>query len=89
MKPIHFTRHAREKITERLTTEAEVIQTIRDAAWQPADKGRTRASKWYPFRKHHKGTFYAGRDVEPVFKEEPDRIVVVTVYVYLNQREGE
>lgn len=33
------------------------------------------------------GTFYTGKDVEPVFAEEPDRIVVVTVYVYLNQRE--
>lgn len=89
MKPIVFTRHAREKMVERLTNEAEVIDAIRETTWQPADKGRHRSSKWYPFRKQHKGTFYAGKDVEPVFAEEPDRIVVVTVYVNLNQREGQ
>ena len=74
-------------MAERLTTETEVIDAIREGAWQPMEKGRYRVSKWYPFREYHKGTFYAGKDVEPVFSEEPDRIVVVTVYVYLNQRE--
>lgn len=87
MKPIVLTRHAREKMLERLTTEAEVIQTIRDARWQPAEKGRYRASGWYRFRTEHDGTFYAGKDVVPIFAEEADRIVVVTVYVDLNQRE--
>ena len=33
------------------------------------------------------GVIYKGKDARPVFVEEPDRIVVVTVYVYLNQRE--
>ena len=88
MKPIVFTRHAREKMAERLATETEIIQAIRETTWQPAEKRLYRASKWYPFRQEHKGTFYAGKDVEPVFAEEPYRIVVVTVYVYLNQREG-
>jgi hypothetical protein len=87
VKPVHFTRHAREKMAERLAAETEVIQAIRDAEWQPAEKGRQRVNKWYPFRREHEGTYYAGKDVEPIFKEEPDRIVVVTVYVYLNQRE--
>lgn len=86
MKPIYLTRHARARLPERLTTETEVIQAIRETAWQPAERGRWRASKWYPFGKEHKGTFYTGKDVQPVFADEPDRIVVVTVYVYLNQR---
>lgn len=81
-----FTRHAREKIVERLTTETEVVQTIQEAAWQPAAQGKQRATKWYPFGKEHKGAFYIGKDVEPIFVEEPDRIVVVTVYTFLNQR---
>lgn len=89
MKPIDFTRHARARIVERLASEAEVIGTIRHATWQSAEKGRYRASKWYPFRREHAGTFYTGKDVEPVFVDEADRIVVITVYVYLNQREGE
>jgi hypothetical protein len=86
VKPVVFTRHAREKMVERLTIESEVIQTIREAAWQAAEMGKQRASKWYPFGKEHKGTFYTGKDVEPIFVEESDRIVVVTVYVFLNQR---
>lgn len=89
MKPVHFTRHARTRIVERLTTETEIVEAIRQSPWRPAEEGRQRASKWYPFRREHRGTFYAGKDVEPVFVEAPDRIVVVTVYVYLNQREEE
>ncbi len=86
MKPVYFTRHARERIVERLTTESEVIQTIRETTWQAAEMGKQRARKWHPFGKEHKGTFYTGKDVEPVFVEQPDRIVVITVYVYLSQR---
>lgn len=40
-------------------------------------------------REGHAGAFYTGKDVEPVFVDEAERIVVITVYVYLNQREGE
>ena len=87
MKPIYFTRHARAKMAERLATEAEVSETIREAPWRSAEKGKRRASKWFPFGGMHRGTFFKGKDVEPVFVDEPDRIVVVTVYVYLNQRE--
>jgi hypothetical protein len=73
-------------MVERLTTEAEVIETIREASWQPAEKRKQRASKWNQLREMHRATLYVGKDVEPVFSEESDRIVVVTVYVYLNQR---
>lgn len=73
-------------MVERLTTEAEVVQTIQQATWQPAEQGKQRATKWHPFRKEHKGKFYTGKDVEAIFVEEPDRILVVTVYAFLNQR---
>lgn len=87
-KPVYFTRHARTKMAERMATEGEVVETIRQATWRPAEKGRKWARRWYPFGKEHRGTFYKGKDVQPVFVDEPGRVVVVTVYVYLNQREG-
>jgi len=37
-------------------------------------------------RQEHEGSLYAGKDVRPIFVDETERVVVVTVYVYLNQR---
>ena len=75
-------------MAERRASEAEVLETVREAMWQMMEGGKCRARRWYAFNRAHEGTFYRGKDVEPVFVEEPDRIVVVTVYVYFNQREG-
>ena len=86
MKPVVLTRHARQRLAERRTTEDEVIQAIRDTPWVRTDRGRYAATKWYPFGQEHEGSFYAGKDVRPVFTDEADRVVVVTVYVYFNQR---
>lgn len=87
MKPIVFSRHARWQMAERLVAEQEVIETIDRAPWEPARQGRLRATRWYPFGQERRGTVYRGKDVRAVFVEEADRIVVVTVYAYLNQRE--
>ena len=86
MKPVAFSRHARQRLAERGTTEEEVVQTIRDAPWILVEPRRYAATKWYPFGQEHDGSFYAGKDVRPIFVDEPERLVVVTVYVYFNQR---
>ena len=86
MKPVVLTRHARQRLAERGTTEEEVTQAIRDAPWVQTDKGRYAATKWYPFGQEHEGSFYAGKDVRPIFADDAERIVVVTLYVYFNQR---
>jgi hypothetical protein len=88
VKRVAFTRHARRRVVERGTTEDEVIQTIRDAPWSRVDLRRYAATKWYPFGQEHEGSFYAGKDVRPIFVDEPERLVVVTVYVYFNQQAG-
>ena len=75
-------------MAERSVAESEVIQAISEGPWRPARSGRQRASKWYPFRQTYRGTCHMGQDVQPIFVDEPNRIVVVTVLVYLNQREG-
>lgn len=38
--------------------------------------------KDYPFDSTWNGRHYATKQVRPIFVEEPDQIVVVTVYVY-------
>ena len=86
MKPIIFTRHARQRLAERRTTEDEIVQAILDASWVRTDQGRYAVTKWYSFGQEHGGSFYAGKDVRPIFVDEGERIVVVTLYVYFNQR---
>jgi hypothetical protein len=86
VKPVVFTRHARQRLAERRTTEDEVVQALRDAPWIRTAKGRYAATKWYPFGQEHEGYFYAGKDVRAIFADEPERVVVVTLYVYFNER---
>jgi len=66
----------------RGTNDAEVIDAIRSAPWEPADSGRMECRKDYAFDSAWNGRHYATKQVRPVFVEELDRIVVVTVYVY-------
>lgn len=86
-KPIHFTRHAQRQMEARSATPEEVEAVIRTAAWQPAERGRWTASSVFPFRHEHFGRFYAAKEVVPVFVEESERIVVITVYTFFSQRE--
>jgi hypothetical protein len=85
-KPIYFTHHALEQMKERQATENEVIETIRNSKWVSAEKGRLTASKLFPFQREHYGRYYASKEVVPVFTEEIERIVVITVYTFFSQR---
>ena len=59
-----------------------MIDTIRTASWQPAENGRIECRKDYAFNSVWNRRQYATKQVRPIFVEEPDRIVVATVYVY-------
>ena len=61
---------------------AEIEEAIRDEPWQPAERGRLECRKDYPFRREWNGTVYAVKQVRPIFVDEPNEIVVVTVYAY-------
>jgi hypothetical protein len=50
--------------------------------WQPAERGRLECRKNFPFGREWNGKFYATKQVRPIFADEPDEIVVVTVYAY-------
>jgi hypothetical protein len=82
MKPIRLSGHARENIIYRGATEDEVIDTIRNALWGPAEQGRLECRKDFAYGHEWNGKFYDTKQVRPIFIEELKEIVVVTVYVY-------
>jgi hypothetical protein len=82
MKPIRLSGHAREQLRYRGVTEEEVVEAIRTMPWQPAERGRLECRKNFPFGREWNGKFYATKQVRPIFADEPDEIVVVTVYAY-------
>lgn len=81
-KPVRFSGHARGRLAARGTTEEEVTEAIRTAAWRPALEGRLECDKEFPFNADWNGNFYATKRVRPIFVERAERIVVVTAYVY-------
>ena len=86
MKPIHFTFHARQQIKDRNTTIEEIEITICKGKWFPAGHGRLTTSMSFKFNKEHYGRLYTSKDVVPVFVEESDRIVIITVYTFFSQK---
>ncbi len=82
MKAIRLSSHASSYIVSRGFTEAEVEETIRESRWEPAELGRMECPKVFPFDREWNGRVYASKEVRPVFVEEADEIVVVTVYTY-------
>ncbi len=82
MKPIVFSQHALDNLGDRGATRAEVEEAIRLGEQVPAKQGRTAFRKNFPFRSQWKGKLYETKQVMPIAVEEPDRLVVVTVYVF-------
>ena len=81
-KPIRLTGHARGQLSFRGATETDVLAAIRTSPWQPAELGRLECRKDFAFNAEWNRCRYATRQVRPIFVDEPDEIVVVTVYVY-------
>jgi len=82
VKPILFSRHARDKMVDRGTAESEVIAAIRSGRAEPARGGRFLFRKNFAFNAQWRGRTYSVKQVAPVVAEEPDRLVVVTAYVF-------
>jgi hypothetical protein len=81
-KAVRLSEHARQQLQFRGSTEQEVVDTIRTAAWEPAELGRMECRKNFTFEAEWNKKYYATRQVRPIFVEEPDEVVVITVYVY-------
>jgi hypothetical protein len=82
MKPIRLSAHAFSYIAKRGFTVAELEDTIRTGRWEPAELGRMECRKTFPFNREWNKRPYANKEVRPIFVEEADEIVVVTVYTY-------
>ena len=82
MKPIKFSQHAREQMVERGVSEDEVIETIRTGERVPAKRGRQGYRKNFQYNRLWGGRIYAIKQVLAIVAEEPDVLVVVTVYTF-------
>lgn len=80
--PINLSGHARQQMQFRGASEQEVAEAIRSGGWQPAGRGRFECRKEFPFNSIWNKKVYATKQVRPVFVEEANEIVVITVYVY-------
>ena len=67
-------------MAKRGATEQEVLEAITNSSWQPARQGRFEATKAFEFNAYWNNNYYGRKQVIPVFVEEKDRIVVITVY---------
>jgi len=82
LKPIHLSGHARLQLSFRGVTEEEIVDAIESETWTPAELGRLECRKNFPFNDLWNKRKYATKQVRPIFVEEANEIVVVTVYAY-------
>lgn len=83
MKNIKLSRHAKEQLAFRGTSEEEVFETIKTApSWELAQSGRLECKKDFVYEKEWNKKYYRTKQVRPIFVEEENEIVVITVYTY-------
>lgn len=82
MKPVRLTKHALEQCQERGATPGEVSQAIERGTREQAKMNRTLCRLNFMYDDSWQGTRYSVKQVAPVIVEEPDEIVVVTVYTF-------
>lgn len=81
-KPIKFSQHALENLSDRGTSRVEVENAIKTGERLPAKKGRVAFRKNFSYDGMWKGKYYQAKQVMPIVVEEADMFVVVTVYVF-------
>lgn len=82
MKPIRLSAHALRYKHKRGFTETEVQNAIQNGVWQAASSRRFECRYNFSFGQMWNGRFYTTKQVRPIFVEEDEEIVVVTVYTY-------
>lgn len=82
MKPVRLSAHALSYTTKRGFTTAEVEKAIQDSSWEPTELGRLQCRKDFPFGREWNGKVYETKQVRPIFVEQTDEILVITVYTY-------
>ena len=82
MKQIIFSKHALEQLADRGTFQEEVKSVIRQGEHIPAKKGRIAFRKNFVFNLTWKEKYYEIKQVIPIVKEEANKYIVITVYVF-------
>jgi len=60
----------------------EVTETIRTAPWEPAELNRLQCRKDFAYGQEWNRKTYATKQVRPIFVEQANQVLVVTIYVY-------
>ena len=81
-KGIRLSRHAAEYGPVRGFAVEEVETAIRLASWTQAAEGRWACEHDFEFQGVWNGKRFQTKRVRPIFVDESEEIVVVTVYVY-------
>jgi hypothetical protein len=82
MKPTRLSKHALGYTAKRGFNIAEVETAIRSCPRGAAELGRLDCRKDFAWGREWNGKVYATKQVRPVFVEEAEEIVVITVYTY-------
>jgi len=82
MKHIEISQHALDQMDDRGASKDEVNAAILNGEQVPAKKGRIAFRKNFLFESYWKGKHYTTKQVMPIVKEERDKLVVITVYVF-------
>ena len=70
------------QLDTRGATRDEVIETIQQSSWKDAELGKLECRKDFTFNQIWNKRHYSTKQVRPIFADETDKIVVITVYVY-------
>jgi len=82
MKPVRLSAHAQSYIWKRGFTADEVESAIYNSPWQPAELGRLECRMDFAFGREWNGKVYQTKRIRPIFVEEANEILVITVYAY-------
>ena len=89
MKPIRYSDHARLQMVLRGATEEEVAMAIRAGKWKAGKLGKSRSKYQFDLNRVSltNQKYYKFKTVEPIFADETNELVVITVKVYYSNEE--
>ena len=84
MKPVRFSEHALSQMELRGASTGEVETALSKGNWESAKMGKLQTKYTFDFNKVSlmNNRSYRYKTVAPVFAEEADEIVVITVKVF-------
>lgn len=82
MKPIRLSKHAQSYFETRGFSEEEVVKSIQSSEWLIGDLGKLEARTNFAYNAVWNKKYYEIKQIRPIFVEEEEEIVVITVYTY-------